>query len=81
MIWGWGTEAGRYSSRFQGVPVSGSLRHPIQMADSRQHTAPSQQESLEVRPRGILVSRDSVKSTELGEGETIDCDGEDVAGA
>ena len=46
-----------------------------------QHTAPPQQESLEARPRGILVSSDSVKSTELGEGETVDCGGEDVAGA
>ena len=78
MIWGWGIETGRYSSRF---PVSESLGHPIQMADSRQHTALPQQESLEERPRGILVSSDSMKSPELGEGETVGCGGKDVAGA
>lgn len=81
MIWGWDTETGRYSSRFQGVPVSESLGHLIQMADSRQHTAPPQQESLEERPRGILVSSDSMKSTELGEGETVGYGGKNVAGA
>lgn len=33
-----------------------------------QHTAPPQQESLEVRSQEILVSSDSVKSTEGGKG-------------
>lgn len=51
------------------------------MADSHQHTALPQQESLEERPRGILVSSDSMKSPELGEGETVGCGGKDVAGA